>query len=228
MRLLLLAIAACLFVGAALAEDAAPAAPSAGPARLLFPRSSVDFTVNAPLRGRFEPVQAPVKRPGGARLKTSLNAYSFNKSLNDQIKGRGKGISLLELLDFCAEQNFDAIDPTGYFFPGYPKPPSAEYLNDFKRRAFLLGLDISGTGVRNNFASPDKDNRAADVRHVKEWVEVAARMVRRRCASLPALSRPAIHGMRLPSGWLQTSSSVSSMAKSTASSSASRTTATCS
>src|SRR5262249_21008034 len=43
-------------------------------------------------------------------------------------------------------------------------------------RAFLRGLDISGTGVRNNFATPDKDKRAADVRHVKEWVEVASRM----------------------------------------------------
>ena len=33
-------------------------------------------------------------------------------------------MTLFDLLDFCAEQNFDAIDPTGYFFPGYPKPPT--------------------------------------------------------------------------------------------------------
>jgi hypothetical protein len=31
------------------------------------------------------------------------------------------------------------------------------------------------TGVRNNFASPDRAKRAADVEHVKERVEVAAR-----------------------------------------------------
>jgi sugar phosphate isomerase/epimerase len=120
--------------------------------------------------------QTPIKRAGGAKLKTSLNAYSFNKALNDQIKGRGKGVSLFDLLDYCAEQNFDAIDPTGYFFPGYPKVPSDKYVNDFKRRAFVLGLDISGTGVRNNFADPDKAKRASDVKHVKEWVEVAARL----------------------------------------------------
>jgi sugar phosphate isomerase/epimerase len=118
----------------------------------------------------------PIKRLGPARLRTSLNAYSFNKALNDQVKGRGKGMSLFDLLDFCAEHEFDAIDPTGYFFPGYPKVPDEKFLNDFKRRAFLLGLDISGTGVRNDFASPDKAKRAADVRHIKEWVEVAARM----------------------------------------------------
>jgi sugar phosphate isomerase/epimerase len=120
--------------------------------------------------------QTPVKRVGGAKLKTSLNAYSFNKALNDHLKGRGKGLTLFDLLDFCAEQNFDAIDPTGYFFPGYPKVPDDKYVNDFKRRAFHLGLDISGTGVRNDFASPNKDKRSADVRHVKEWIEVAARL----------------------------------------------------
>lgn len=120
--------------------------------------------------------QTPIPRIGGPKLKTSLNAYSFNKALNDHIKGRGKGMTLFDLLDYCAEQNFDAIDPTGYFFPGYPKVPSDQYVNDFKRRAFQLGLDISGTGVRNNFVTPDKEKRAADVRHVKEWIEVAAKL----------------------------------------------------
>ena len=118
----------------------------------------------------------PIKRLGGPKLKTSLNAYSFSKALNDQLTGQGAGISLFDLLEFCADLDFDAIDPTGYFFPGYPKVPADKYVNDFKRRAFQLGLDVSGTGVRNNFASPDKEKRAADVRHVKEWVECAARM----------------------------------------------------
>ncbi len=126
--------------------------------------------------GRSALAQTPIRRVAGAKVKTSLNAYSFNKTLNDQLKGRGKGVSLFDLIHFCAEQGFDAIDPTGYFFPGYPKVPSDAYLNDFKRRAFENGVDISGTGVRNNFAAPDKEARAADVRHTKEWVEVAARM----------------------------------------------------
>jgi sugar phosphate isomerase/epimerase len=120
--------------------------------------------------------QVAPKRAGGPRLKTSLNAYSFNKALTDHLKDAGKGMSLLELLDFCAEQDFDAIDPTGYYFPGYPKPPSDAFLNEFKRRAFVLGLDISGTGVRTHFASADRAQRARDVEHVKEWIEVASRL----------------------------------------------------
>ena len=120
--------------------------------------------------------QEPIRRVGSASLKVSLNAYSFSKLLNDQIKKRGPGISLMDLLDFCAKNNFDGIDPTGYFFPTYPEVPPDEYINNFKRRAFEFGLGISGTGVRNNFTPSDKTVRAAAITHIKEWVEVAARL----------------------------------------------------
>lgn len=118
----------------------------------------------------------PVKRVGGSKLKISLNAYSFSRLLNDRLRGRGQGITLFELLEFCAKYDFDAIDPTGYFFPGYPDVPNESYLYEFKKRAFQLGLDISGTGVRNDFATLDKSKRAADVEHVKRWIEVAAKL----------------------------------------------------
>jgi sugar phosphate isomerase/epimerase len=118
----------------------------------------------------------PVPRTGSAMLKVSLNAYSFSKLLNSKVKRNGEGIDLFELLEFCARHDFDGFDPTGYFFPGYPTVPADAYVNDLKRRAFELGVGISGTGVRNNFTQPDKAKRAADVQHIKEWVEVAARL----------------------------------------------------
>src|SRR5438105_9721877 len=120
--------------------------------------------------------QEPIKRVGGSALKISLNAYSFSKLLNDQIKHRGPGVSLMDLLDFCAKNGFDGLDPTGYFFPSYPEVPSDEYVNNFKRKAFELGIGISGTGVRNNFTTSDKAVRAAAIQHIKEWVEVAAHL----------------------------------------------------
>jgi sugar phosphate isomerase/epimerase len=141
-----------------------------------FITSAALLPVGAAAGAGLASAQTPIKRAGGVRLKTSLNAYSFNKALNDNLKGRGQGVTLFDLLDYCAEQNFDALDPTGYFIPGYPNVPEDKYVNNFKRRAFQLGVDISGTGVRNDFANPDKDKRAADVKHVKEWVEVAARL----------------------------------------------------
>lgn len=106
----------------------------------------------------------------GYKFKTSLNVYSFNQPLRD-----GK-IDLFDVLDFCAEQNFDAIDPTGYYFPGYPEVPSDDFMRRFKRRAFLLGLDISGTGVRNDFTVPDPAARKADIEMIRKWVVAATKM----------------------------------------------------
>lgn len=122
------------------------------------------------------PHAAPIRRVGGPKLKLSLNAFSFNPQLQNHLQGKTPAMSLLELLDFCAEHDFEAIDPTGYYFPGYPEVPTDTYLNEFKRRAFQLGLDISGTGIRNDFAQPDPAARAADVRRAKAWIEAAARM----------------------------------------------------
>lgn len=125
----------------------------------------------------------PIKRCGGPMLKISLNAYSFARLLNDNLRGRGKGLTLFDLLDFCAEHNFEAIDPTGYYFPGYGSVregnkgvPTDAYIRDFKRRAFQLGVAISGTGVANDLATPDKEKRASEVKHIKDWVEVAAKL----------------------------------------------------
>ena len=75
------------------------------------------------------------------KFKTSLNIYSFNSLLRE-----GK-IDLFDVLDFCAEYNFDAIDPTGYYFPGYPEVPSDDFIRKFKKQGFLFGLDFSGTGI---------------------------------------------------------------------------------
>jgi sugar phosphate isomerase/epimerase len=118
----------------------------------------------------------PIQRVGGPRIKIALNAYSFSKLLNDHAKGRNAGISLFQLVDFCARHGLDGFDPTGYFFPNYPKVPPDAYVNTLKRRAFDAGIGISGTGVRNNFTTADRAIRAAGVQHIKEWVEVAARL----------------------------------------------------
>lgn len=106
----------------------------------------------------------------GHKFKISLNVYSFNRLLRD-----GK-IDLFDVLDFCAEYNFDAIDPTGYYFPGYPEVPSDDFIRKFKKKAFLLGLDISGTGIRNDFSNPDEKSRQADIEMIKEWTIAAAKL----------------------------------------------------
>ena len=106
--------------------------------------ASVPLTVSG--KSPFSSSLFSTSKKHGHKFKLSLNVYSFNNPL------RAGEIDLFDVLDFCAEYNMDAIDPTGYYFPGYPEVPSDSYINEFKRKAFLLGLDISGTGVRNDFA----------------------------------------------------------------------------
>ncbi|MEI6275258.1 MAG: sugar phosphate isomerase/epimerase family protein [Prolixibacteraceae bacterium] len=104
------------------------------------------------------------------RLKTSLNAYSFNKPL---LSG---AMNLDQLLEFCAQNQIDAADLTGYYFPGYPEVPSDEYLYHIRQKAFLLGVEISGTGVRNDFTEPDPAKRKASIELVKKWIIAAEKL----------------------------------------------------
>ena len=56
----------------------------------------------------------------GAVLKTSLNAYSFNMLLNDAIRGRGEGTTLMKLLDFASKNKFDGVRRHRLLLPRLP------------------------------------------------------------------------------------------------------------
>ncbi|HRI80041.1 MAG TPA: sugar phosphate isomerase/epimerase family protein [Cyclobacteriaceae bacterium] len=107
----------------------------------------------------------------------SLNAYSFSDLLMARDSRNNQQVyTLFNLLDWCATQNIKAIDPTAYFFPTYPAVPSDEYLKRFKDKAASLGIIISGTGIRNNFASPDPKVRAEGVELARNWIVAASKM----------------------------------------------------
>lgn len=107
--------------------------------------------------------------PKTGRVRLSCNLYSFNEPLTTGT------MTLEEVLIFCANLGFDAVDPTAYYFPKYPALPTDAYLYDIKRKAFRLGLDISGTGVRNDFTLPDPAQRKVQIELVKDWIGVAAK-----------------------------------------------------
>ena len=117
----------------------------------------------APWRGNaFAAVE--VKRRPGTHIRIGLNAYSFDKPLRD---GR---MTLADVIDYCAAHDIDGVDLTGYYFPGYPKVPADDYIYDLKRTAYVNGVSISGTGVRNDFTRADSAARKAEIDLVKDWV----------------------------------------------------------
>ncbi len=105
-----------------------------------------------------------------ARIKLSCNLYTFNAPL------RSGEMTLEEVIRFCADLGFDAVDPTGYYLKGYPAAPADAYLFELKKMAFFLGLDISGTGVRNDFTTPVQKDREESIQLVRRWVDVSAKL----------------------------------------------------
>jgi sugar phosphate isomerase/epimerase len=111
-----------------------------------------------------------VKRRAGSRIKIGLNAYSFNRPL------MAGTMTIPDVIDYCAQQEIDGVDLTGYYFKGYPNAPSDEVIYSIKRAAFLNGVTITGTGVRNDFALTDPSSRRGHIQLVKDWVDVAAKL----------------------------------------------------
>jgi sugar phosphate isomerase/epimerase len=111
-----------------------------------------------------------VARRAGIKIKVGLNAYSFNRPL---MAGQ---MTLHDVIDYCAEHGVDGVDTTGYYFPGYPAVPTDEFIYSLKKKAYLNGVTISGTGVRNDFTLADASSRAGQIKLVKEWVDVTAKL----------------------------------------------------
>src|SRR5919109_1123625 len=108
----------------------------------------------------------PIKRHGGPRMKLSVAAYSFRAAL----AGPKKSMTLDDFVDRAAEWDIDAVEPTSYYFP---EPATPEYCRRLRRHAFLLGLGISGTAIRNTFTYPPGAQRDKEVAHVKHWIDLA-------------------------------------------------------
>ena len=130
--------------------------------------------------------QAKIDRLGGTHVRIGLNSYSFDRALRDG------SMTLSGVVRYCAHHRIEALDATGYYFPGYPKPPSGGYIRNLKREALVNGVTIFGTGVRNDFSVPDAAARKNDVQLVKDWIEVAA--------GLGASVIRVFSGRRVPSG----------------------------
>ena len=108
----------------------------------------------------------PIQRVGKAKIKLSLAAYSFRPQLTAK-PGTPGAMNMLDFVDWSAEQDLDAVEPTSYFFP---KEVTPEFLWQLKRKTHLHGLDISSGAIRNVFTLPDGPELDKWHAHVDTWV----------------------------------------------------------
>ncbi len=111
---------------------------------------------------------SPIKRPFGAKMKSSIAAYSYRKYLKDE-----KSMTPLEFLEESAKLGLDAAEPTSYYLPA--DAPMA-YWNTFRHKAFMLGLDISGTAIGNTFTHPSGVERNKQLEMTRTWIDNAVKM----------------------------------------------------
>lgn len=164
--------------------------------RRRFLACSAGAALAAGLEGSAVGASDAITRKPGVKLKLGLNAYSFNGPL------QSGSMTLADAVTFCAENGVDALDATGYYFPGYPKVPPDEYVYGLKRTAFINGVAISGTGVRNNFAVADEAARKRDVQMVKEWIVAASKLGAPVIRVFSGPERPAGHTFEEALDWM--------------------------
>lgn len=119
-------------------------------------------------------------------FKLSLNLYTFNMNINAWLGGSSATpqLSTLDAIRWAAKAGFDAVDVTCYYIPGYsntamPTLPEEEILGfarQIRELCAQLGIEVSGTGLQNNFADPNELRRKTDVERIKFWIRVAEEM----------------------------------------------------
>jgi sugar phosphate isomerase/epimerase len=111
----------------------------------------------------------PIGRTRPSHLKLSLAAYSYRQLL----EGKSPKMDLFDFVNLGADMGLDGVEPTSYYFPS---DVTTEYLHRLKQHAFVLGLDISGTAVGNNFCLAEGPAREKELAKLRTWIDRAAEM----------------------------------------------------
>ena len=106
--------------------------------------------------------------PIAQRIQYSVNAYSFNDEF------RSGKMNLFDMMEFASEIGLNAVDLTAYYFSSYPRLPKKTEIFALKKRALELGLNISWTGVRNNFVTANVESRKNNREMIKNWLDISS------------------------------------------------------
>jgi sugar phosphate isomerase/epimerase len=106
----------------------------------------------------------PIVRTGVPKFKYSLAAYSYRELFK-------KGTTLADFITDCAKYGLEGTELTSYYFPTDVSDAS---LRETAALCFRLGLDVSGTAIRNEFALPPGEKRDAELKQTKQWIDRAA------------------------------------------------------
>ena len=111
----------------------------------------------------------PIGRTRPSHLKLSLAAYSLRQYLDF----KDPQMDMFGFVDYAADLGLDGCEPTSYWFP---PDADADYYHRLQQYAFLRGLDISGTAVRNDFCVEGEAALARELEGLKVWILKASQL----------------------------------------------------
>jgi len=118
---------------------------------------------------------APLDRKSFMISGVSLAAYSLRTQFA-WMKGKpGPGkLEMPGFLDYCASQGLSGAELTAYFFP---EPMDFAYCRKIKRQAHLLGIDLTGGAIGNNFThAPGSEKAKEQLDYTRLWIDRYAEM----------------------------------------------------
>src|SRR5262249_13971694 len=108
----------------------------------------------------------PAAKAPTARNRIGVSTYSFwqfrNKDLRD----------IEKCIDLAADMGFDGVE----ILHRQMENAGNGYLQQLKRRAFSLGLDLCGFSTHQTFLSPDEKVRQKNIDHTIHCIELAYSM----------------------------------------------------
>ncbi len=104
--------------------------------------------------------------PDPRRNRLAVSTYSFWQFKNEAYR------SIETCIDLAADIGFDGVE----ILHRQMESEDNAYLQNLKRRALLLGLDLCGFSIHQGFLTPDADKRQRNIEHTIYCIELAYKL----------------------------------------------------
>jgi len=123
------------------------------------------------------PAIEPIKRSGPSKMELGVAAYGFrdyfewSRDKKNKIKDGKAPMSIIDFIDWCADQGVPGAELTSYFFP--PDTDTA-FCEKVRAHADKRSVRITGSAIGNTYTNPPGEKRDEQLAYTKKWVDFCA------------------------------------------------------
>jgi len=103
-------------------------------------------------------------------MRIGSSTYSFKRF--DYGNPNEESLKLTDIFPLAHQYGLDGLELLAVQF----ESEDDEYVYTLKRLAIEHSLDIYALSVHNNFVTPDKEERKAEIEKVRKWIRIAAKL----------------------------------------------------